>query len=57
MGPNPQFFWDLVTLTEEICNGELHCLCSGDGDTIHSLTDLHIRAGFYLDCHLARGGF
>ena len=55
MGPNPQFFWDLVTFTEEICNGELHCLYSGD--TIHSLTDLHIRAGFSLGCHLARGGF
>ena len=42
MLPNLQFLGDLVTFTEEIRNGELHCLCSGD--TSHSMTDLHIRA-------------
>ena len=28
MWPNPQFPADLVTFTEEICNGKLHFLCS-----------------------------
>ena len=28
MWPNPQFSADLVTFTEEICNGKLHFLCS-----------------------------
>ena len=29
MRPNPQDTADLVTFTEEIFNGKLHCLCSG----------------------------
>ena len=28
MSPNPQFPADLITFTEEILNGKLHCLCS-----------------------------
>ena len=30
MWPNPQFSTDLVTFTEEIFNGKLHFLCSGN---------------------------
>ena len=29
MRPNPKFFADLITFTEEILNGKLHFLCSG----------------------------
>ena len=33
MRPNPHETADLVTVTEEILNGQLHFLCSESGET------------------------